>query len=379
MRFILNNEFVVVGNLDTDDEVLLKNTSSHRIFKISPVEYQVISTFSENNSIQKTYEIFSKEFDISKGLIAKIVSFAKEYRFINDLENNDDREQKSKVYHSNKFFHIFLYIFTFLRLDKSGLKIDMNSNFNLLKVVNWEIRYFGIEVYTFFRKIQYLILTGTLVCFEIFYKKIYLSDIFYNIGQINPLLLITLAFPLSLFISFLHEFSHFSVYKSFGGKQSEMGFALMHKILPIFYVATEDMILWQSRSKRISVAFAGIINDLFFLCIFITIHSHIGEGVLNSIVSFLIFGLMIKFCYNLNPFAPGSDMYFVFIDIFNIRSPFLKVQKMFKNFFRKQVKQPFNWQLFFYGLLFYASIFIYVITFLCLITLPFWVNLVAYS
>ena len=376
MRFILNNEFIIIGDLKTDDAVLLKNISSNRVFKMSPFEYKVITSFAENNSIQKTYEIFSKEFDITESFITKIISFAKQYRFINDLDNKREYQQKNKVYYSNKFFYILISIFTFLRLDRLRIRIDMKNNFNLLKVMNWEVRYFEIYIYALFRKIQYLLLIGTLVCFVILYKKIHISYIFYNIGKMNPFLLITFVFPLSLLISFLHEFSHFYVYKSYGGKQNEMGFALMYRFLPIFYIATEDMILWQARSKRILVALAGIINDLFFLCILVIIHTHIGEGILNSLVSFLIFGLMIKFCYNINPFAPGSDMYFVFIDLFNIRSPFLKVQKMFKSFFRKRAKYPFKWHLFFYGLLFYTSIFIYIITFLSLITLPFWVNFI---
>lgn len=374
MRFVLNKEFIVIGDIEADDEILLKNISSNRVFKISPIEYQIISTFTENNSICKTCEFFSKEFDISEGLITKIVSFAKEYDFINDTENEKDNKRKSKVYYSNKFFYIFISIFTFLRLDKLRLKIDMSSNFNLLKVVNWKVKNFGAAFYSTYRRLQYILILLSLVFLFFTLNKVDVPYIFYNIGQISPFLLVVLVLPISLVVSFLHEFSHFSVYKSYRGKQNEMGFALMYKILPIFYTATEDMILWKDRNKKIAVALAGIINDLFFLFTLLAIHPYLNAGILNSLISFLIFSLVIKFLYNANPFAPGSDMYFILSDLFNFQSPFLKVHQMFKSFFKKNMKVTFKWGLFFYGLLCYVSIFTYIITFLSLITLPFWIN-----
>jgi hypothetical protein len=375
MSFVLNKEFIVIGDIENDNEILLKNISSNRVFKISPIEYRIITTFTENNSIRKTYEFFSKEFDISEGLITKIVSFAKEYDFINDKENEKDNKQNSKVYYSNKFFYIFISIFTFLRLDKLRLRIDMNSNFNLLKVVNWKVKNFSIAFYSTYRKLLYILIVLSLIALFFSLDKIDIPYIFYNIGQISPpFLLVILVLPISLVVSFLHEFSHFSVYKSFGGKQNEMGFALMYKILPIFFTATEDMILWKDRNKKISVALAGIINDLFFLFTLLAIHPYLNAGILNSLISFLIFSLIIKFLYNANPFAPGSDMYFVLSDLFNFQSPFLKVHVMFKSFFKKGIKVTFKWGLFFYGMLCYLSIFSYIITFLSLITLPFWIN-----
>lgn len=374
MRFVLNKEFIVIGDIETDDEILLKNISSNRVFKISPIEYQIISTFSENNSINKTHEFFSKEFDISEGLITKIISFAKEYDFINDTENEKDNKRKNKVYYSNKFFYIFISIFTFLRLDKLRLKIDMSSNFNLLKVVNWKVRNLGVYFYSIFRKFQYALLVVSFFFFFFSLKKTDIPYIFYNIGQIKPLLLVLLVLPISLIVSFLHEFSHFSAYKSYRGKQNEMGFALMYKILPIFYTSTEDMILWKEKKKKIAVAVAGLVSDLFFLFIFLSVHPYLDQGIINSIISFLIFSLVIKFLYNANPFAPGSDMYFILSDLFNLESPFLKVHKMFKSLFSKKKSYPFKWSLFLYGLLCYISIFSYIITFLSLITLPFWIN-----
>lgn len=377
MNFVLNKEFIVIGDIENDEEILLKNISSNRVFKISLVEYKIISTFTENNSIHKTYELFAKEYDISVELISKIVSFAKEYDFINDTENEKDKKRRGKVYYSNKFFYIFICIYTFLRLYKMRLRIDMNSNFNLLKVVNWRVKNFGTRFYSTYKKLQYILLILSLIDLFFSLNKIEIPYIFYNIGQISPFLLVLSVLPISLFVSFLHEFSHFSTYKSFGGKQNEMGFALMYKILPVFYTATEDMILWKDKNKKISVALAGIFNDLFFLFTLLAIHPYLNGGFLNSLVSFLIFNLVIKFLYNANPFAPGSDMYFVLSDFCNLNSPFLKVHEMFKSLFKKGIKSTFKLGLFFYGLLCYLSIITYILTFLSLITLPFWINRIA--
>ena len=374
MSFVLNKEFVVIGDLEKDDGVLLKNLSSNRVFKISPIEYKIIASYAESNSISETHEQFSKEFDLSEDLILKIISFAKEYDFINELKDGKSVKGVKRTYYSNRVFYIFISVYTFLRLDKLRLRLDFGNNFNLLKVVNWSVRDFGIRFYTGYRKLQYVLLIVSVIAFLFSVNKIEVPYIFYNIGQVKAYILVLLVLPISLIVSFLHEFSHFVVYKSFNGKQNEMGFALMYKILPIFYTSTEDMILWEDKEKKISVASAGILNDFIFLFSLLAVHPYLEPGLLNSIVSFLIFSLVIKFFYNCNPFAPGSDMYFVLSDVLNLQSPFLRVHQMFRSFFKKGPKVAFQWPLFIYGLLCYLSIFSYITTFLSLITLPFWIH-----
>lgn len=371
MKFILNTDFITIGDLDNDSEILLKNIKSNRIFKISPIEYEIIVNYTKTNSLEDTFSFFAKTYDISKGMIDKIISFAKEYEFItgDSLKNSN----QNKDYISNKFAAIFIWLFTMLRLDKLNLKFKMTSNFNLIKLLSWNIINQSSRFYSSFRKVQYLLFFTSLLFIPYFFNKIDIYYILYNIGEVKPYVLIIIALPLSLCISFLHEFSHFFTYKYFGGKQNEMGLALMYRFLPIFYTTTEDMVLWKSKKKRIYVALAGIINDLFFLSTFLVVHTFLENGIINSVLSFLIFGLIIKFFYNANPFAPGSDMYFIMSDLLNFESPFLKGHEMIKSLFKRK-KADFNWVLLLYGFLCYISIFIYILAFFTLITLPFWIN-----
>lgn len=370
MDYILNSDYIIIGDLEEDSEILLKDTISNRIFKLSPIEYKIIDEFSKNNSVEETLVHFSSDYDIEMETIHKIVAFGVEYKFI----ILKDKKGEGNDYISSKFSYIFIYLYSILRLDKLNIKFNMTSNFNLIKLLHWNIISLSKNKAKIYIILMWsLFLISSITFFTFFWSKIDIYYVLYNIGETKPIILIAISLPISLCISFLHEFSHFSAYKYYGGKQNEMGLALMYRFLPIFYTTTEDMILWKSKNNRISVALGGLINDLLFLFIFLIIHIFITEGLLSSVISFLIFSLLIKFFYNANPFAPGSDMYFITSDLFGYESPFLKGAEMIKSLFKRK-KESFSIPLFIYGLLCYSSIFLYITTFFALLTFPFWIN-----
>ena len=370
MDYTLNKNYIVIGNLEEDNQVLLKNTLSNRIFKLSPIEYKIIEEYSKTNSVHRTLALFSKDYDLQMGTIDKIVAFGFKYEFLVSKE----KESETKDYISSRFSYVFTWIYTMLGLRKLNLKFNMTSNFNLIKLLNWNLISLSRKKGLQYNILLYsLFFISTIFLFAFYWSEVDIYYVLYNIGETKPIILIAISLPISLLISFLHEFSHFSAYKYHGGKQNEMGLALMYRFLPIFYTTTEDMVLWKNKNNRIAVALGGLINDLLFLFLFMIIHTFLPKGIVNSVISFLIFSLLIKFFYNANPFAPGSDMYFITSDLFGYESPFLKGHEMIKSLFRGK-KEEFSLPLFLYGLLCYLSIVVYVTTFFTLLTLPFWIN-----
>ena len=370
MNYKLNTDYIVIGNILIDEEILLKNIKSNRIFKMSPIEYEIIKKFTLTNSIEDTLAFFSKDFNLTEETIQNILSHGKNYKFI-VLE---DEETEIKDYVSTKFSYVFIWIYTNLKLYKLNIKFDMMSNFNLIKLLSWNTVVFSKKYLRFYIiSFYFLSIIFGLTFFILLYDDFDIYYVLYNIGEVKPLVLIVISLPLSLLISFLHEFSHFITYKYFGGKQNEMGLALMYRFLPVFYTTTEDMVLWKNSKKRILVAFAGLINDFVFVFSLLIVHSYLENGILSSVISFLIFSLLIKFFYNTNPFAPGSDMYFILSDFINYESPFIKGHQMIKSLLGNN-KEKIKFSLLIFGLLCYLSIFLYVITFLTLITLPFWID-----
>jgi len=198
----------------------------------------------------------------------------------------------------------------------------------------------------------------------------------FNIGRMNPIILVCFALPIGLLISFFHEFAHFCSYKSLGGKQNEIGFALMYRIIPIFYTATEDMILWKERKSKIRVASAGILSDFVFFVFLIWFQSFFELGMIKSITSFLVISILIKFIYNLNPLAPGSDMYFILNDFLKIESAFLKASDMINYLVKRKKNKIVEIKTGYvvYGIICYFNIFFYLLFFLLLITLPYWIK-----
>lgn len=374
MSFIFNSNFVVIGNPNSEPEVLLKNISSNRVFKMSNIEYLIIKKFSENNSIEATHDEFRNDFQLDKDVIETVVNVSKKNEFL--LDSSDESGVLEKDYASSGLTYAMYSAFAFITGKKSRLKLELKGNFNLIKLFSWKPKSVSRYIKNNFIYIQYsaLMLSVSFMLFNL--SSIDFLYLFYSIGQISTVYLIAIALPLALFVSLAHEYSHYITYKFLGGTQSEMGLALMYRFLPIFYTSTEDMILWKGKKRKILVASSGLLNDIIFLTALLGSYSYLPEGIPSAISGFVILGLFIKMVYNANPFAPGSDMYFISCDIFGLNSPFLKAHDSLKAFFKRNKEERKNLKFgdLIYSILCYVSIFSYSVFIIILLTFPFWIS-----
>jgi len=376
METAFNSNFIVIGNPSTESEILLKNIRSNRVFRMTNIEYLIIKKFSENNSITETHRIFEKEYNLDIKVIESLVSVSKKNEFILSQENESPTDRKEIDHLSDKVSYIIYKIFTYLTSKKSRFVLELKGNFNLIKLFSWKTEELKSPIPKTLAYFQYSLGIAAIILLIFNIRSINLLYMFYSIGQISLLNILLIALPISLLISLIHEYSHFITYKYLGGMQNEMGLALMYRFLPIFYTSTEDMILWISKTKKIQVAAAGLISDLIFLLFLLATFDKINIGLASSVSGFVIVGLLIKMLYNANPFAPGSDMYFIVCDLFDLQSPFLNAHNSIKSTIKSRKIKSIKIVDFIYSILCYISIFSYSTLILGMITLPFWIDFV---
>lgn len=371
-NYIFNEEYKQIAEYD-NDLILIKNMYSNRVVKLSSTEFEIIKEYGKNNSFSWVIEKFSDEFTLENDLLTKIIDYAKNLNILKEI-NSEENIGKQKHEHDYILRPIY-YFFTLLRLNKLGLVLDFKGNFNLIKLFNWKIKSSSFSRTTYIGLIYFFAIFLSLYTF-FSVENIDFNFILFNIGNTSIYKIVLIGLPLGLIASFLHEFAHFSMYRLFGGKQNEMGLALMYRIIPVFYTCTEDMILWKNKYKKALVGLSGFISDLFFMCIFILIQQNLSLGILNSLISFLIFSLFIKTIYNLNPFSPGSDAYFMINDLLNFESPFTKAHMEIKKILKFNWREKINVLSILYGFICYINISIYLLLFASLLTLPIWIKYV---
>ena len=157
------------------------------------------------------------------------------------------------------------------------------------------------------------------------------SDFIYGLSPTNTFLTIfTIVFGI-LFSTFLHEFGHYLLYKRYGGETSEMGFALVLGILPFIYVSTNSLYLWDKKSNRIRVTAAGILVDLLLLIIILDLFLVFQNKEIVFLFLFFVYFISVRIIFNLIPFIPATDGYFLLTDLISNPSLFYDAGRASKN------------------------------------------------
>ncbi|GHE28778.1 zinc metalloprotease [Sphingobacterium griseoflavum] len=375
MNLSLNTEYLLIGDIDRQEVVVLKHKRTHRVFRMSSMEYRIIELYAKGCSKQKIIETFEADYEISMEVLDAIINSATTHSFV---VARGGYEQFPKYKIQRNFISLLNYgIFLALKrlkLNPNRIKLDSGGSFNLTKIIKWTPRPVPAPLYRAGSLALLGLLLFTLLFFVLFRaQSLDFALVFYNLSHIGFLTMLLIAFPISLVISFFHELAHYIVYKRNGGTQHELGLGLLYGFIPIFYTATEDMVIWHNKWTKIKVALAGLASDLFFLCLGLSLYALISSPWIAGICSFIFLNLVVKIIYNCNPFSPGSDMYFVFLDLFNLDISFTNAHEQVKAI-RKNKHTKIHWGSLAYALACYLSITVYLLSFLLILSFPIWIN-----
>lgn len=152
----------------------------------------------------------------------------------------------------------------------------------------------------------------------------------WNLGSVVTIVL-------SLFILLtLHEFAHAVACRRLGGEVREIGFLLMY-FQPCFYCDLSDAWLFEKKSQRLQVVWAGPYFQLILLALSVIIWRLTVEGTfINDLAWTLVTVNWINYLFNFNPLIKLDGYYLLsdWLDIPNLRQ---KAFSYLGNVFKRRV------------------------------------------
>jgi hypothetical protein len=128
------------------------------------------------------------------------------------------------------------------------------------------------------------------------------------------------------------------LYRKHGGQTSEMGLALVLGFLPFIYVSTNSLYLWDNKRTRMLVTAAGILVDLVLTLAVLLLYLNLP----SFIALFFLYFLLIRIAFNIMPFIPATDGYFLLTEIVSNPSLFSDAGLSFNKVFICLKKRQFN-------------------------------------
>jgi putative peptide zinc metalloprotease protein len=130
----------------------------------------------------------------------------------------------------------------------------------------------------------------------------------------HNLLLVWLIFP---FVKILHELGHAFATKIWGGEVHEMGITLL-VLTPVPYVDASSSSAFPNKRKRMVVAAAGMMTELFIAALALFVWLNVETGILSSLMFdiMLISGIS-TLLFNGNPLL-RFDSYYILADYLEI-------------------------------------------------------------
>jgi putative peptide zinc metalloprotease protein len=137
----------------------------------------------------------------------------------------------------------------------------------------------------------------------------------FRAGIIPTLLIVTFV------MASLHELAHGLTCKYFGGHVQEMGFLVLY-FMPGFYCGVSDAWLFNDKSKRMWVSFAGMFFQMFVGALAAIAWRLIGHGTLLGDVCYITMAVSaLTILFNLNPLIKLDGYYLLsdYLDVPNLR------------------------------------------------------------
>lgn len=308
--------------------ILFINKESDQVIKISELEYELVLRLCQ---LDTEDQIIKEHQDsgVTKEFLAMLVETAVTLRLLINEENIFE--------HGRNRLATFLYNTCEKLLSKQkSLRPEFKKTFLLYKVFSFD----GSQTWlgkAFSKKIMARVFLSVLLSLSsilmIWLMYSYNLNWFLSIFRasivkvhFSPYKFLLLCQLLVTTTWIWHEIGHYIIYKSYAGKKDEFGIGLLYFFLPVLFVSTNSVSLWDNKLKKVLVSLGGTVFDLVFIIgalVFITVN-HATMPAATVILSISIFSILFRFIFNLNCFLPGSDGYFILSDTLGINNLYKK-------------------------------------------------------
>ncbi len=301
----------------------LKDPITERYYRLREPEFWLINRLDGKSSPEDIAEKFKKKFKLNIGAedVRQFIETLEEFLF---LENSRSEQSLSRAsYRAAAKPSLASRIF-FLKLKV----------FNPEKLIDWLVALYR----PFHRRIWFIV--------QVLVIAIGLSLLWANVGQfrvdigsfLNASSMAAIILSLFILIS-LHELAHGVMCRYYGGRVTDVGFLLMY-FQPCFYCNVSDAWLFEKKSQRLAVTWAGPYFQLILLSMAVIVWRLTVPGtVVNLLARMIVIVSWLSYLFNFNPLIKLDGYYLLsdWLDIPNLR------RKSFAYFGNAVKRRVLNW------------------------------------
>ncbi len=303
----LRSDLVVVpAEVDGQKVFNVKDPISGNYFRLREPEYWLISRLDGQTAYEEIARQFFERFQLQIGAddVAQFVTALEEQYFLDDSlsEQSVSRSAYQRREHRSLFSRL-LYIK--VKAFRPGKYLEL-----LTRIFRWFHNPFWFAVLTSVMVLGIVLLFANLSDFNVNP---------YSIFSAQSIITIILAF--FVLLNF-HEFAHAVVCRYHGGEVREMGFLFMY-FQPCFYCDLSDAWLFEKKSDRLAVTWAGPYFQLFLLSLSVIVwRVTIPSSSVNNLAQTTAVVSWVTLLFNFNPLIKLDGYYLLsdWLDIPNLRA-----------------------------------------------------------
>jgi len=298
----------------------IKDPVTGNYFRLREPEFWLINQLDGSTSYEEIAERFREKFNLEIGVdnVRKFVTVLEQKYFLEDQRAEQVVSRKSFGYEERESLFSRL-LFVKLKAVNPTRFLDF-----LVKIYRpfHSPAGFAAEILLILFGIGVLLANST-------YFAVRLSEVF-NIGSI-----VTIVVAFFILVT-LHEVAHGLICRYYGGEVRELGFLLMY-FQPCFYCDVSDAWLFDKKSQRLAVTFAGPFFSFVLMAIAVIVWRVTVPGTFVNEVARLI-GIVnwVTQLFNFNPLIK-LDGYYLLSDWLEIPNLRRKSFEYFGNAFKRRV------------------------------------------
>jgi putative peptide zinc metalloprotease protein len=283
----------------------LKDPVTGSYFRLREPEYWLIRQMDGSRSPSDLAGLLAERFgiELSADDVAQFVETIDRLFF---LEGNRSDQQLSRASYRRLEQRSLIDRLLYLRLKA----------FNPGRFLEWLTAIYRPFHNRWWFALQGLVILVGLVLFVSHIDQFHVRlETLFNIGSI-----VTIVLALFILVM-LHEFAHAVVCRLHGGEVREMGFLLMY-FQPCFYSDLSDAWLFEKKSQRLAVTWAGPYCQFVLLAVAVIIWRISMPGnFVNELARLVVMVSWLTFLFNFNPLLKLDGYYLLadWLDIPNLR------------------------------------------------------------
>lgn len=323
---MLNSDIDVIYRKPNSELLFLKNKFYGTLFQISEDEYEIIRYYADHPDVEAVQRHFIDTYELPSDVLNQLLTRATTLNLLvtDEYASQRKRDEQLNERRSRQLTYFVCYINLLLAYIHLRLTPKFKGNIHYYQLftvqpnqesTRWSIKASLIKwISLAFTAIG--LISGFLVLNADSARWDWHRALDQSPGLQGTLLFIIILFCI-LISTFLHEGAHYLLYRYYGGMTCEVGMALMMSIVPVVFVNTNSLYLWDSRKARMWVTGSGILMDSWQLIVLMAFYVNTSEPIILFLSAWLLIFVGIRFLTNLNVFIPGTDGYFLYCDFWH--------------------------------------------------------------